>query len=377
MSARLRLALWFAAAVLAASLLLKHFVFDVYRVDSGSMEPLIMGSREGGERVLVHYGTFRPQRFDLVVAMRPGEQRPVVKRAVALENERVQIVSGDLVIDGRRLGISQPRPAPITVLDPRPGAWVDAFHVEQPGSLERADNGAQLTANSNEAARLLLREDVHDDGFDDEAGLLRGQQSVNDLLLDVEFDLSPGASAGFELTELGDLFRVELRPEEAGLRCELIREGEGVLASESVSGAKRLRLVNLDDTLVMRIDEREAKVVAYVENRLDPRDVIAAGRHMLPRVRMWVRSGTLRLKNLCLQRDLYYTERGEFARTGALRLGLGECFLLGDNSAMSRDGREWGPTPLGQILGHPTRVVWPLSRWRPLGAPSTLEVLSR
>jgi signal peptidase I len=377
MSPRLRLALWCVAAALAASLLLKHFVFDVYRVDSGSMEPLIMGSREGGERVLVHYGTFRPKRFDLVVAMRPGEERPVVKRAVALENERVQIVSGDLVIDGRRLGISQPRPAPIAVLDPRPGAWVEAFHVEQPSSLKRVDNGALLTAEADDPARLLLREDVHDDGFDVESGHLRGQQSVNDLLLDVEFELSPGASAGFELTELGDLFRVELRPEQTGWRCELIREGEGVLAWDSVSDAKRLRLVNLDDTLVMRLDQREAKVVTYAENRLDPRDVIAAGRHMLPRVRLWVRSGTLKLLNLCLQRDLYYTERGDFARAGALRLGLGECFLLGDNSAMSRDGREWGPTPLEQIIGHPTRVVWPLSRWRPLGAPSALEVLSR
>lgn len=377
MSARLRLFLWCAGAVFAGTLLLKHFVFDVYRVDSASMEPLIHGSREGGERVLVHYGAFRPQRFETVVVMRAGEDRPIVKRAVAMENERVQIVGGDLVIDGRRLGISIPRPAPVPVLDPRPGAWMQVFHEETAGTLSREGDFGRLSAPAGSVARLLLREDVHDDSFDPERGLSRGQQSVNDLLLDVEFQLMPGTSAGFELTELGDVFRVELRPDSEGVRCELIREGAGVLAVESVSAPGRLRMVNLDDTLVMRIDEREAKVVAYAENQLDPRDVTAAGRHAPPRVRIWARDGELRIRSLRLERDLYYTERGDFARGGALRLGLGECFLLGDNSALSRDGREWGPTALTDILGHPTHVVWPLAHWRALEGPRTLEILAR
>ncbi len=377
MSARLRLFLWSAVAALAGGLLLKHFVFDVYRVDSASMEPTIMGSREGGARVLVHYGAFVPRRFDPVVVTRQGEGKPLVKRAAGLPNERVQIVGGDLLIDGRRLGISIPRPAPISVLDTRPGAWSEAFFEESPGSLQRSGAELRLTASGEQAARLLLRGDVHDDFFDEQRGLVRGQQSVNDLLIDAEFELAPGAVAGFELTDQGDLFRVEIARGAEQLECSLIREGEGVLAVQRHPSGRRLRFFNIDDSLCMRIDEHEASVIAGGENKLDPNDVTGAGKHLQPRVRVWVRQGSLLLRSFQLSRDLYYTERGEYARKSALRLGMGECFLLGDNSAVSRDGREWGPTPLETILGHPTHIVWPLERWREFPAPQPLEKAAR
>lgn len=376
MSARLRLFLWSAAAILAGGLLLKHFVFDIYRVDSGSMEPTIRGSQEGGERVLVHYGAFQPQRFDPVVVMRAGEEKPVVKRAVGLPNERVQIIGGDLLVDGRRLGISVPRPPPVPVIDARANAWCAAFHAEPANLAMAAGNGMELSAEGDQATRLLLREDVHDDYFDENRGCVRGQQSVNDLLLGVEFTLTPGATAGFELTEQGDVFRAELRPEEGAIRCELLREGDGVLASQLIPSAGRLHFLNVDDTLLLRVDDHEALVVSYPENRLDPRDVTASGRHQPPRVRAWVRHGALKIHALRLYRDLYYTERGDYGRNSALRLGLEECFLLGDNSSASRDGREWGATPLGDILGRPTHVVWPLADLRALPQSLPLEALT-
>ena len=66
--------LWSAAALVALLLLLKTFVADVYRVDSGSMRPTLFGGRvrpnepEDAEHVLVRYDRdFVPQRFDLVV----------------------------------------------------------------------------------------------------------------------------------------------------------------------------------------------------------------------------------------------------------------------------------------------------------------------
>lgn len=377
MKGRLGLILWCAALVLAAGLLLKHFVFDIYHVDSASMEPTIMGTRPGGEHVLVHYGAFQPTRFDPVVVLRGGDPTPIVKRACALENERVQIVGGDLLIDGRRLSFSVPRPAPIEVLDERSSMLSKVFFAEPEGALVPSGTGWMLNAAPGSPARLLLREDVHDDYIDVERGLVRGHQSVNDLLLDVQFELSVGARAGFELTELGDLFRVTLQRGTEGYELELEREGLGSLGRLKVAQAQRLCFANLDDSLYVRLDQGEALLVTYAENRLDPRDLNAEGKHLPPRVRIWCQDGSLRLDRLRLARDLYYTERGEHAQRGALRLGLGECFLLGDNSASSRDGREWGPTPLSEILGRPTRVVWPLSRWRELAPAQSPEAWFR
>lgn len=56
-----------------------------------------------------------------------------------------------------------------------------------------------------------------------------------------------------------------------------------------------------------------------------------------------------------------------------VRLGAGEYYLLGDNSANSADSRIWrdsfsgaqpGAVPASHIMGRVTVVYWPVSRWR-------------
>ena len=55
-----------------------------------------------------------------------------------------------------------------------------------------------------------------------------------------------------------------------------------------------------------------------------------------------------------------------------ITLGPDEYFLLGDNTAISDDGRFWpsvqdrqpGATPRGQIHGRVVGIIWPPDRWR-------------
>jgi type IV secretory pathway protease TraF len=55
---------------------------------------------------------------------------------------------------------------------------------------------------------------------------------------------------------------------------------------------------------------------------------------------------------------------GAHAVQRELPLGPDQCFLLGDASFQSRDGRQWGPTALADLVGRPVAVVWPPSAWR-------------
>ena len=59
-------------------------------------------------------------------------------------------------------------------------------------------------------------------------------------------------------------------------------------------------------------------------------------------------------EDLLVERDLHYTRRGAFGVDAPVQLGPGELFLLGDASGRSTDSREFGPVPLGEVLG---RVV--------------------
>ena len=69
---------WIGAGLLALFFVLRTFVADIYRVESGSMEPTIYGGEPWDEWVLVCYGGFEQlKRFDLAVAYK-GDGNPVV-----------------------------------------------------------------------------------------------------------------------------------------------------------------------------------------------------------------------------------------------------------------------------------------------------------
>ena len=86
------------------------------------------------------------------------------------------------------------------------------------------------------------------------------------------------------------------------------------------------------------------------------------------RVFLGGRGGRARFSGVRVLRGLHYTARGEFGVDEGVTLGPQEVFLLGDNSRDSRDGRDWGPTPLSAVVGRPLFVVWP---------PGCLRSLSR
>lgn len=84
-----------AAVVLT---LVSVFLVQPFRVEGRSMEPLLVD----GERILVDKLSYRfaePQRFDVVVFRTDGG-RTLVKRVIALPGERVEVASGDLLVDG-------------------------------------------------------------------------------------------------------------------------------------------------------------------------------------------------------------------------------------------------------------------------------------
>lgn len=94
--------LWPAVLLLVIALLLvRAFVAEPFRIQSGSMLPTL----RAGEHVLVDKRAYRdalPQRGDLVVFHAPGSGDATVKRAIALPGDTVAIEDGVLVVNGRR-----------------------------------------------------------------------------------------------------------------------------------------------------------------------------------------------------------------------------------------------------------------------------------
>lgn len=98
-------------AIIAAILAIRIFLFDVFYIPSGSMEPTLRGSDNPLLRdyVLVNkraYSSTAPERWDVVVfrSPEPTPDHPrMIKRVAGLPGERVLIRNGDLIANGAPL----------------------------------------------------------------------------------------------------------------------------------------------------------------------------------------------------------------------------------------------------------------------------------
>ena len=373
-------AAWTAAIAVLALLFLKIFVGDVKRVESGSMEPTVCA----GESVLVLYGAFAPSRFDLVVVSREGDPVPLVKRIVGLSTERVQIAGGDLLIDGKRLPPEVERPAPVLVYDSRspsaegafaPARGMEAIWTEAAGEW-RLD-ARQVPLGSPDGLQSMQRP-LTDSYFAPDGRLLREPNDVNDAVVEAEVLLeAPGGRILLDLAEQGDVFRFALEqgtPGTASATVARLRSGvpDEILAAEDVALEAgrwtRVRCSNLDNELAFEIEGAEPICRGYAENVFHEGDRMMEGRSFGPRVRFGGQAGSFGFRALRILRDLGYTARGTHGTSSPADLGPDEYFVLGDNSATSRDSREWGPIHASWIVGRPIAVVWPPSRIRRLQA---------
>ncbi len=90
------------AIALVLTLIIRHFVVESFVVRGSSMEP----SLHDGQRLLVSKFVYRyrqPRRGDIIVFRSPVSSDDLIKRVIATPGERVEIVAGRVLVNGREL----------------------------------------------------------------------------------------------------------------------------------------------------------------------------------------------------------------------------------------------------------------------------------
>lgn len=372
---------WTLAALAAGVLFVRAFVGDVYHVDSASMEPTILGAEDGGEWVFVRYDRSLPVRGEIVVVLRRGESEAAVKRVAGLPGESVQISRGDVLVRSQRLPKDAPRPPLVPLFDSRVASVAERFDRKgAPASAWRESGGAwELDARAiepgSDAGLALLREEIDDGYLGPRGERVLGIEQANDAQISLELSIAgPAGAARLALVEQGDRFEARIEPLPSGrARVAITRRvptGNEVLAEDEVDLRRdawiAARFSNVDNHLALWLDGRCVVEATYKENVPHPQDLAQEGKTFGWRAAFGGEAGQFAFRAIQVARDFVYTQRGPIGTLAPIELGPDELFVLGDNSASSRDSREWGPVKQSEVVGRAVSIVWPPSRWRAL-----------
>ncbi|HEV56316.1 MAG TPA: signal peptidase I [Phycisphaerales bacterium] len=353
-----------------------------------------------GDRILVLktlYQFVEPRRWDVVVFKNPVDPREnYIKRMIALPGETVQIIDGDIYINGQ-IARKPPRVQEELFMpvflndyqdrtrghdeaddqeDSRPG-----FHNE-PGSawdIGRA-TPAILALDQDPDGVHTLRFNPGPLGYKTKYGyngrmMNANQPTCSDLMVQFHV-LADGEQGhvGVALRKYGRWYRATVRFDGHMTLERMDRDDPLLLAdvtgtAPSNGRARRLRFANVDHQLVLTWGQESLR---YDLGR-EPDAVGHPHRAPLPDVRIFG-SGRMRLLHAGVWRDTHYTSAGSL-RAGEeepFTLNDGEYFVCGDNSPNSLDARMWnqpgrgnngqtyrmGVVPRDYLMGKAFIVYW-------------------
>lgn len=144
-----------------------------------------------------------------------------------------------------------------------------------------------------------------------------------------------------------------------------LQEGDLILVNKFVYGAK-VPLFNF--YLPALREPKRGDVVVFVYPEDKKKDFIKrlVG---LPGETVEIKGGSIYINDKPAEepifKQIYYYNRGDFGAEGQKVIVPKDCyFVLGDNSASSKDSRYWGFVPKDNLLGQALVIYWPIHRIR-------------
>jgi signal peptidase I len=354
-----------------------------------------------GDRLLVDKNVFQvrsPRRWELAVFRCPvDDSTPYVKRVAGLPGEQVRILGGDLFINGEiaRKTLRELREQLVPVFDqafePKTG-WADRWSIEMPPpvgllnskrTMERPPTAAEYQSGvltldgATRPVTVAFRNRSRDSGRDEtvmdamayNAGTGVGRnEPVHDFL--VSFDLtwqSGSGSVQCQLTDGEERVRLNLPLGiDSPARIETGRTIEPMtcpVPSLQSGRTYRIEFAFVDRRILLAIDGREVPV-----NLELPADPSEHGRRngVTRPVQFTVQGATVTVSRFQLFRDTHYRSDGANGIDTPYRLNADEYYVLGDNSANSRDSRVWRipAVPRTDFIGKPFLIHQPLKLGR-------------
>lgn len=386
-----------------------------------------------GDRIVIHgwiydlpwniLGITNPRRWDVVVFKYPPDpSNNFIKRLIGLPNETVEIVDGDVFIDGKiaRKPAYAQRPLWIPVFnnDYRPARQAAATYLPHWAGVADAAAWSGLDSrvfrfDGKEKSREEIMF-VTDPKSNAEPGSVWDKNGYNgpllvnpryyiapyhlvsDVRLSAVIEIESGAGqVGFELSKYDATFRLQLAGDgnwsvlhRSNDAQEFLLWKQGKIAgatgravAASLSVADYQVVAELDGARVFESSDTEYSIALEQARQRSVNPV-------RPRISLTAEKIAARYSHITIHRDVFYTQdivpAGEEFHAGLGRpfaLDEDDYFVLGDNSRASSDARVWtgvgphlldeaaagrhrpGTIPRDQLLGRAFFVYWPGVRY--------------
>jgi len=376
--------------------------------------PLMTGEEmpvANGDRILVLkciYQFLEPKRWDVIVFKNPPEPTiNYIKRLIGLPGESVQIIDGDIYIDGQ---ISRKPPKIqnelfMPVYDNnyqpvRPGdgsfnghLWQQPFRNVGDSKWVTTDSKSPTTIFRLDSPADQINSLVYDTSIGNDFKATYAYDNINtysympncsDLM--VRFDSRSANSqgrVGIALSKYETNYKawveasgemVITKNEDGGQDIELARKS---IVQPAGGKTVPVKFANIDHRLAF---EYGGEKLSYDLGR-NLEDAGQINEDIEPRVEIFG-SGNLTLSHVAVFRDIHYTkvkfansyEHGRATKENPFVLEQDEFFVLGDNSPNSEDGRWWnrtgvankglpdyrmGMVPRNYLVGKALFVYWP------------------
>ena len=308
-------------------------------------------------------------RWNLVAVQLPGESQYAVKRVVGLPGESIRIEGGELLVDDLLLeknwDLFQQLRVEVHHLGYRPASPDDGpstwkpleqssgwtlsypFHFQplEGGRwdhlvLERRPAIPGLVTPPGQPLRGIV--DYHPAN----QGLARPRlHPVRDVMVEVEVDASSPAGFTLEIQRGNTSYRaiLDLQHDQVELHV-----GRDVVARHDLprpqGGHWKIGLAIFDGQIVLASDAGIHLVPAAMEDKGEE----------VPTIMVGARVAGLKVDRLRVWRDIHWLgpDLTDESWSPGTRLGEDEYFLLGDNTAVSEDSRQWrSPVRRQDILG--------------------------
>ena len=301
-----------------------------------------------------------------------------MKRVVGLPGEQVQIIGGDVFIDGEiaSKSVADARAMAVQVheIPPIEGRWQASsawetrdgrfFHAvdvryERNGGRQRRSakpldwivyhHQRRAAAGSEPQASAVLDESPVDQNES------RQCQAVTDLSLACELRSTDDGSAALRVRSAADefLLRINLQTGEG----ELMQNGQALaILNASIEPFRSfgwLELAIVDHRVRALVNHKLLAEYEYQPTAPPPASANApATAHADETAAVGAQGAEVEIRRLIITRDPYYTQPADGSLAN-YQLGPGEYFLLGDNSAHSLDSRDWSPHGIAdtQLVG--------------------------